>query len=88
MVGRALSTTRRWSQEKGSYSHVVFSCLEKQMCTQWSPHHLRSQLRTYLQVPLTGSLGSTLRLASEQTLILSVLHVLKDTFGKFLFLHL
>lgn len=40
-----------------------------------------------MTVPLTDSLGSSLRPASEPT-FLSVLQVLKDTFGMFLFLHL
>jgi len=47
-------------------------------------------MRMYLnvRVPLIDSLGSTLRPASEQSVILSVLLVLEDAFGMFLSLHL
>lgn len=77
---------RRCSQEKENCSNAVFSCTEKPVCSQRSPHR-EPVMEDTVTVPLTDSLGSSLRPASEPT-FLSVLQVLKDTFGMFLFLHL
>lgn len=83
-VGRALSSSERKEvlPRKGKIVPMLCSPVQKKRCA-----HCEPVTEDTVTVPLTDSPGSSLRPASEPT-FLSVLQVLKDTFGMFLFLHL